>query len=576
MRGRIPQSFIDNLVARVDIVALIDKRVTLTKRGREYVACCPFHNEKTPSFSVSPEKQFYHCFGCGAHGTAIGFLMEYERLEYIEAIEALAQDLGVDVPRETGDVDSPAPPQADFKPLYDAQQAAAEYFRQQLRGSPQAIEYLKKRGLSGEIARDFAIGYAPAGWDGLRTSLSDRFNDDTLLAAGLLSRNERDQVYDKFRERIMFPIRDARGRTIAFGGRIIAAGEPKYLNSPETPIFHKSQTLYGLFEMRRQRQRVESILVVEGYMDVVAMAQFGVRNAVATLGTATTAEHLRTLFRGVHRVVFCFDGDRAGKEAAWRALQQCLPVLRDGYEVGFLFLPDGEDPDSFLRQHGQAAFERFAATAVPLSTYLLNTLKERHPAHTLEQATRMVVEGQKLLKTMPPGILHDQIQRGLAAQSGVPLASPQAREPARRPVNRRQQVQMTPLRQVCAALLRQPNLARELGESALSDYAELPDGTLLGMIVDHIHDLGQPTTAALLERLRGTDWEADADGLASWEPPENSQQTWTRLFGDALVGVRRQLREHRLDALLQRSRTTALDDAEKQELTRLLGGRTTA
>ncbi|MGF1642422.1 MAG: DNA primase [Thiotrichales bacterium] len=576
MRGRIPQSFIDNLVARVDIVAVIDKRVPLTKRGREYMACCPFHNEKTPSFTVSPEKQFYHCFGCGAHGTVIGFLMEYERLEYVEAIEALAQDIGIDVPRETGDTERPASsPQEDSKPLYAALLAASEFYRQQLRAHPTAIEYLKRRGVSGEIARDFGIGYAPPAWDALHAHLTKQFDDRTLLAAGLLSRNDRDKLYDKFRDRVMFPIRDPRGRTIAFGGRVLASGEPKYLNSPETAVFHKSNTLYGVYEMRKRRQRIESVLVVEGYMDVVALAQYDIHNAVATLGTATTAEHLRLLFRGVNRVVFCFDGDRAGKEAAWRALQQSLPVLRDGLEAAFLFLPEGDDPDTYLRQHGQASFMQLAANAVPLSRYFLETLKARHPARTLEQATRMVVEGQKLLKTMPTGILHDQLLRGLATQSGVPLDAPKMPASTRAPKPRPQQVQLTPLRLACAALLRQPELASELGESALADYAELPDGTLIGTLVDHIHDLAQPTAAAVLERLRGTDWEVDVDHLATWEPPESGPQTWRRLFDDALAGIRRQVREHRLEALLQRSRSATLDESEKQDLKRLLGDRPT-
>ncbi|MFM1892488.1 MAG: hypothetical protein RLZ44_1565, partial [Pseudomonadota bacterium] len=355
MAGKIPQRFIDDLIARVDIVDVINQRVPLKKAGHEYKACCPFHDEKTPSFTVSPTKQFYHCFGCGAHGTAIGFLMDYDRLSYPEAIEALADDLGLEVPHEAGVERGP-----DLSPLYEILEQAARFYAWQLRRHPdsaRAVEYLRQRGVSGEIAADFRIGFAPPGWDNLLRELGgDARAVDSLRGAGLISEPEDGKRYDRLRDRIVFPILDARGRVVGFGGRVLGAGEPKYLNSPETPVFHKGRELYGLYQAKQAVKQLERLLVVEGYMDVVALAQFGIRYAVATLGTATTAEHLEKLFRSVPEVVFCFDGDRAGRDAAWKALETALPLLREGRQARFLFLPEGEDPDTLVRREGAAAF----------------------------------------------------------------------------------------------------------------------------------------------------------------------------------------------------------------------------
>ncbi|MBN8281426.1 MAG: DNA primase, partial [Gammaproteobacteria bacterium] len=370
MSGRIPQDFIDDLVQRADIVEVVGSRVPLTKAGREYKARCPFHSEKTPSFWVSPQKGFYHCFGCGAHGTALGFLMEYERLDFPTAVEELARSLGVEVPRAEG-----GPDRVSLEPLYAMLDKAAGLFRQALRDHPAPVEYLKQRGLDGETAREFGIGYAPPAWDTLLAALGGSEDErQQLLAAGLVIARDTGGFYDRFRDRVMFPIRDSRGRTIAFGGRILASGEPKYLNSPETPVFHKGRELYGLYEARRAERTLTRLLVVEGYMDAVMLAAHGIRNVVATLGTATTSEHLRRLFGVVPEVIFCFDGDRAGRDAAWRALQVSLPSLHDGRQVRFLLLPDGEDPDSLVRREGAAAFSARVESSLPLSGFLLDTL----------------------------------------------------------------------------------------------------------------------------------------------------------------------------------------------------------
>ncbi len=446
---------------------------------------------------------------------------------------------------------------------------AAAFYRRQLRTHPAAIDYLKRRGVTGEIARDFGLGYAPAGWDALLGELGTRFPQATLQAAGLLSRNDSGKVYDKFRDRIMFPIRDTRGRTIAFGGRVLEQGEPKYLNSPETAIFHKSNTLYGLYELRRQRERFASVIVVEGYMDVIALAQYDIRNAVATLGTATTAEHLRALFRLVDKIVFCFDGDRAGREAAWRALNQSLAVLRDGLEVAFLFLPEGEDPDTFLRTQGREAFQQRLERAQPLSEYLLATLKARYPAPTLEQRTKIALEAGKLLKDMAPGLLRSELERSVAALSGIAAPDRGAQQGFPRPPKPRH-IRVTPERMALAAVLHEPTLATEVPAIEPEHYAGLPEVALLMLVVDLARELDRPTTAAVVEHLRGTEHAALVDHFAVWEPPGIEVGGWQRHLRDALGQVQRRVMERRLDELLERSREGPLTAAQTQELDRLL------
>ena len=403
MSGLIPESFIEELLGRVDIVEVIERHVPLKRAGREFQACCPFHDEKTPSFTVSPQKQFYHCFGCGAHGTAIGFMMNYEGLEFPDAVEELARQAGMKVPREGGQRQKRSPG------LYEILDAAAKYFVARLKEHPPAIEYLKSRGLSGEIAHEFGVGYAPAGWDGLIKALgTDNERMALLKRTGMLSEGDKG-VYDKFRNRIMFPIHDRRGRVIAFGGRALDDKGPKYLNSPETELFHKGRELYGLYLARRKQGRLDRILVTEGYTDVVALAQFDVKNAVATLGTATTADQAEMLFRAATEVVFCFDGDNAGRKAAWRALENSLPLLREGRQARFLFLPDGEDPDTLVRSAGVEKFRELVNEAQPLSEFFFDHFTAMVDMGALDGRARLVELARPELERLPEGVFREMM-----------------------------------------------------------------------------------------------------------------------------------------------------------------------
>jgi DNA primase len=413
MAGRIPQSFINDLLARIDIVDVIDGRVALRKTGRNYQGLCPFHSEKTASFSVVQDKQFYHCFGCGASGTALTFLMEFDRIEFVEAVEALARIAGVEVPREGGNR-----PVQDHGEVYGALARAAQYFREVLKNAPDAQAYLAGRGLSGVVAQDFGIGAATDAWDGLRKALAD-VPEKTLLEAGLLIRNDAGRVYDRFRGRIMFPILDTRGRVIGFGGRVMAATDgPKYLNSPETPVFHKGRELYGLYEARQALRRIDRLIVVEGYMDAVALAQAGIANTVATLGTAATPEHFQKLYRYCEEVVCCFDGDNAGRQAAWRALDSALPQLSDGRQLRFVFLPDGEDPDSLVRAEGKEAFAARVAAALPAIEYLFDRLADGLELEALDDRARLATLAMPHIERVPRGILKDLMLRRVADLTG--------------------------------------------------------------------------------------------------------------------------------------------------------------
>ena len=415
MAGRIPEHFIDDIIARTDLVELINSRVSLKRSGKNYAACCPFHQEKTPSFTVSPQKQFYYCFGCGASGNAIGFLMDYDRLGFVDAIEQLAKLHSVEIPRED---DGNLQPQQNLKPIYELLEKASEFYQAQLK-NPQvrerAISYLKRRGLTGETAKQFAIGYAPAGWDNLIKHLNaDDRQKELLATAGLAVKNDRGRIYDRFRDRIMFPIRDPRGRTIGFGGRVLGDEKPKYLNSPETPVFHKSRELYGLYEARQQRTKIVKHLVVEGYMDVVALAQFGIHFGVATLGTASNQEHLEKLFKQVNQVVFCFDGDEAGRNAAKRALENAIPTMKDGREVKFLFLPEGEDPDTMVRKQGPEVFEDLVQRAQPLSEFFYQTMSEGLDTNTLDGKARLAKLAAPHIERFPKGIFRQLMLDRLA------------------------------------------------------------------------------------------------------------------------------------------------------------------
>jgi len=427
MAGRIPQHFIDQLLNRIDVVDLIDGYVPLKKAGANYKACCPFHNEKSPSFTVSPSKQFYHCFGCGVNGTAITFLMEYDHLEFREAIEKLASSAGMEIPEES----------QGFKPkqtvsqgidLYKLMDQVNEFYQNQLRQHPakqEAIDYLQKRGLSGETAKRFGMGFAPEGWDNLMSTLgASAPAQKALLDTGMLTQNEKKRTYDRFRHRIMFPIHDHRGRVVGFGGRVLEQvepqpGNPKYLNSPETPIFHKGSELYGLFAARGGIKDADAVLVVEGYMDVVALAEAGIDNAVATLGTATTPMHLQRLFRHTPNIIFSFDGDRAGRAAAWKALETSLPSLQDGFQVSFLFLPDGEDPDTMVKKVGKEGFEELINNATPLPDFLIDTLQQQADINRLDGRAKLSKLAKPLIEKFPNGVLKKLVLERLAALTQV-------------------------------------------------------------------------------------------------------------------------------------------------------------
>ncbi len=429
----IPQSFIADLLNRVDIVDVVGQHVKLKKAGANYQGLCPFHSEKSPSFSVSPTKQFYHCFGCGAHGSAISFLMEYSGLGYVDAIEDLARSAGLDVPREERTANDVARQQQAMA-LSEVMSSAADWYRQQLKGNTRAVEYLKGRGLTGEIAKRYALGYAPDGWQGLEAVFGAYANDEvakTLVEGGLLVQGEQAEGapatrYDRFRDRVMFPIRNPKGQTIGFGGRILDQGEPKYLNSPETPLFSKGNTLYGLFEARQAIRAQEYVLVCEGYMDVVALAQLGFPNAVATLGTACTANHVRMLLRQTDKVVFSFDGDSAGQRAAQRALEACLPLMSDDKEIRFLFLPTEHDPDSYVRAYGGPAFEKVIKEAMSISSFFFKIVSQDHELTTPEGRAHTHHAAKPLLLSMPPIALRTQILRELAIRTNTTPAELEA------------------------------------------------------------------------------------------------------------------------------------------------------
>lgn len=579
MAGRIPQQFIDDLINRADIVDVVDSRVALKKRGKEYVACCPFHNEKSPSFTVSQSKQFYHCFGCGAHGTALGFIMEYDRLDFVDAVEALAAEYHMEVPREQGGTQQR--PEDDKKPLYEVLQQAAVSYAAELKKTPRAIDYLKQRGLSGEIARTFQLGYAPDSWDFILAQHSNNSAQQAAcLKAGLTIEKNPQKHYDRFRDRIMFPIRDRRGRVIGFGGRILDKGEPKYLNSPETPVFHKGEELYGLYEARQAVKDLQRIIIVEGYMDVVALAQHGIPYAVATLGTATSQQQISKLFRIVPELVFCYDGDAAGKKAAWRALENALPVLRDGVQARFLFLPDGEDPDSLVRQEGQQAFEQRLQQATPLPDFLLGHLAEPLDLSAADGKARLSELAKPLIGKISAGVFKDLLLDQLSQMIGLSSNSLQQHIPAQttndaRPVQpaarpKKHQVSMTPTRLVIALLLQYPQTAQQCTIPDELRASDMPGLSLLIQLHDTILQTAANSPSVLLERWRGSADEMILTRLMQLDIPGSGEQAeQLQLINDALQKLVQKNREFRMEALLQKSRNTPLNDDERAELSRL-------
>ncbi|XOV87233.1 MAG: DNA primase [Pseudomonadota bacterium] len=534
----IPQDFIDDVLSRVDIVEIVQPRVSLKKQGNNYTGLCPFHNEKSPSFSVSQDKQFYYCFGCQASGNALKFLMEFDRMEFRTAIEFLASSAGMEIPQERT-AEAPAQTQRR-KSIFEVLSQATDFFKDQLRQNDtreRAITYLKGRGLSGEIARDYGIGYAPPGWDNLYRALAkSNLERELLIESGMVIDNpEEDKTYDRFRDRIMFPIRDLRGRTIAFGGRIIGDGKPKYLNSPETPVFHKGRELYGLYEARQRVRRLEEVMIVEGYMDVVALAQHGVNYCVATLGTATTADHLDRLFRMVSRLVFCFDGDSAGRNAAWKALLTALPFMRDGRSARFLFLPDGEDPDSLVRQEGKDKFEERLTQAPHLPEVFFDHLSADLDIESLDGKASLASLAMPLIQTMPEGVFRQLMIDRLSGLTGLsaerlqaayrPRSAPPDEPAAGRGTQRPDQGVRRPHRSneelvnmAISMLFRNPDLAAQFDESVYEKLAGDADTALLSRVIQAIDEDSRLSPALLLAGFQESEVFGRLRRLAGAEP----------------------------------------------------------
>ncbi|MGV8941972.1 MAG: DNA primase [Lysobacter sp.] len=572
--ARIPDAFIDDLLARSDLVELIGARVPLKRQGKEYAACCPFHDERSPSFTVSPAKQFYHCFGCGAHGTAISFLMNYDRLEFLDAIDELAKQTGMEVPRDT--VQRNANP--DGQALFDAMTAAAAFFQQQLLGSPKAQSYLDVRGVDADIRTRFGIGYAPDGFNALRDTLgTDQRQLGLLERGGLFSKNDSGRIYDKFRDRVMFPIHDRRGRAIGFGGRVLDAdASPKYLNSPETELFHKGRELYGLWQVRQAHNKIPRLVVVEGYMDVVALFQHGVDTAVATLGTATTPDHAELLFRNAPDVYFCFDGDRAGRAAAWKAVESVLPRMKDGRQGFFLFLPDGEDPDSIVRAEGAQGFDARLQAATPLSQFLFDSLAVDVNLGTLEGKGRLAERAKPLLAQIPDGAFADLMQQrlteltGVGARASAPAthASPQRPQPRHGTTSPRRSL----VRSAILLLLQQPALALELEPPFRFAGLRQPGIELLVDLLGLIYDRPDIGTGSLIEHFADREEHAALQKLAAVTLPGDETTLREELL-DTIAQLNRQTLQQRIDELLEKQRQSGLDDDDKDELRGLLNTR---
>ncbi|MBT8084700.1 MAG: DNA primase [Woeseia sp.] len=576
MSGRIPQHFIDDLIARADIVEVMGRHIQLKKAGREFKACCPFHDEKTPSFTVSPQKGFYHCFGCGAHGTALGFLMEYEHLSFVEAVEALAGLMGLEVPREEGHR-----PARRFDELYELLARVDRHYQAVLRDNSAAVEYLKNRGIDGATAKRFGVGFAPSGW----SNLLDKFGKspeeiDRLLACGLIIRKDNGQHYDRFRDRIMFPIRDSRGRVIGFGGRVTNNEEPKYLNSPETALFHKGRELYGLYEARQAIRHIEKLVVVEGYMDVIGLARHGIDFGVATLGTATTEEHLNRLFRLTDDVYFCFDGDRAGRQAAWRALETALTHMREGRQIRFVFLPEGEDPDSFVQSQGTRQFEAALDGGMPLSDFMLDELASEVDPNSVDGRARLAESAKPLIGKIPEGFYRELLLSKLAETVGLstakiealirPIANDSSAAGVAIPRGKRRSQHATTggpsvVRRAISLLLHAPESAMKLDATELAGISR-PGVTLLHDLIETVQEEPDISTAGLLERFRQREDGRHLGKLASTEIPLSEDFDPAAELSACMQQLRQAAGRERIEFLIEKERLGALTEDQKEEL----------
>jgi len=580
MSGLIPKQFIVDLIDRADVVEVVGRRVQLKKAGKEYKACCPFHDEKTPSFTVSPSKGFYHCFGCGEHGNALDFLMQYDHMEFVEAVESLAGTMGVEVPREESDR-----PARSYDALFELVSRVEHWFEAELKKHEPAVGYLKARGIDGATAKRFGLGYAPGGW----SNVLDKFGTskeaiDRLLAVGLIIRKDNGRHYDRFRDRIMFPIRDSRGRSIGFGGRVLANEEPKYLNSPETVLFHKGRELYGLYEARQALRNIERLVVVEGYMDVVGLARHGIDFSVATLGTATTDEHLNRLFRMCDEILFSFDGDRAGRAAAWRALENALPQIREGRQIRFVFLPEGQDPDSYVNQHGADAFVRALDTALPLSDFLIEELSGQVDMESVDGRARLAELARPLVSRIPPGVYRELLTEKLAGTVGLPagkleaiLNSEQANRTQGRPIGSTRLRTGTKgnaagkpsiVRRAITLLVHHPGAATDVDIEKLAGVLK-PGSDLLRDLIETVQGDPKLTTAGLLERFRNDTEGQHLGKLAAVELPESEEFDAAAELADCIIQLEHSVRRDRIELLIEKQRLGSLADTERNELREL-------
>ncbi len=580
MSGLIPQDFVNDLIDRVDIAEVIGRRVQLKKAGREFKACCPFHDEKTPSFTVVPHKGFYHCFGCGAHGTAVGFLMEYDHMSFVEAIESLASSMGVDVPRTESDK-----PARRYDELFSLMDTVARHWQACLKDSPAAVDYLKQRGIDGVTAKRFGIGYAPDGWSNVLTKFGKSPEaEERLLATGLIIRKDSGKHYDRFRDRLMFPIRDARGRTIGFGGRTLGDGEPKYLNSPETVLFHKGRELYGLYEARQALRHIDRLVVVEGYMDAVALARNGIDFAVATLGTATTSEHLNRLFRLTDNVFFAFDGDRAGKAAAWRALENALSHVREGRQIRFVFLPKGEDPDSFVNANGADAFVGLLDDGTALSDFLIQELASQVDMTTLDGRARLAELARPLVNRIPAGVYRELLLESLAETVGLTsaklermLSGNSGRPSEQRSAFPRRAKPRLPagagrpsvVRHAMTVLLNHPEAATTAEVERLAGVGR-PGVDLLRALIETVREEPNITTAGILERWRHDEQGRHLGKLAAVELPADDDFDAEAELSECLAQLAQAGRKDRVDFLIEKQRLSGLSGEEKAELRTLV------
>lgn len=574
MAGKIPEQFIQELLARIDLVDLIDARVPLKRSGSNFVARCPFHEEKTPSFSVSREKQFYYCFGCGAKGTAIGFLMEYDRLSFPEAVETLADSAGLKIPSDLGGGNGQGEGTASTLPLYDILDQACLYYQKQLKSHPlaqPAVNYLRERGVSGDVALRFRLGYAPPGYQ----NLPAEWPEPILKQAGLRVSKERGRSHDWFHDRILFPIRDRRGRVVGFGGRIIGEGLPKYLNSPETGVFRKHQEVFGLYELLQSVRKPEHILVVEGYMDVIALAQFGVNNAVATLGTATSVEQVGLLFRYAKTLIFSFDGDSAGRKAAWKALESSLPHLREGRQLRFLMLPERHDPDSLVREEGAAAFQSRIHSAQVFSDYFFTSLADGLDLSTIEGRAALVGKAQPLIQKIPAGVFRDMMNQRLAELSRSAASVGQESQEFSRVVAPRPHGQgsgrPSALRTFLALLLQHPQLVEHIDSHGVQRLARLEQqGDLIRAVIDFLSDHPHISPGGVMEHFRDAPEGNLIAKLMTWDTQVAEDRVEDTFLDHLRYLTEERVRETRLDALIQKARRETLSVDERRELKELM------